>query len=189
MDEATWAKIKSGDRIAFRSLFDECYSPLCLYANSVINNVELSQDLVSDCFVRIWEKRETIQIRSSVKHYLLHSVRNAVYSYLRSPENRKEDMKDIIEKLENTPAEEYDLEKEETISHIKNLIYELPEQRRKILELAAFYGKTYQEIAEMLDISVNTVNTQMSRAYRFLRDNLSKDELLLLFFFRKYKII
>jgi RNA polymerase sigma-70 factor (ECF subfamily) len=98
-------------------------------------------------------------------------------------------MKDIIEKLENTPAEEYDLEKEETISHIKNLIYELPEQRRKILELAAFYGKTYQEIAEMLDISVNTVNTQMSRAYRFLRDNLSKDELLLLFFFRKYKII
>jgi RNA polymerase sigma-70 factor (ECF subfamily) len=89
MDEATWAKIKSGDRIAFRSLFDECYSPLCLYANSVINNVELSQDLVSDCFVRIWEKRETIQIRSSVKHYLLHSVRNAVYSYLRSPETGK----------------------------------------------------------------------------------------------------
>ena len=98
-------------------------------------------------------------------------------------------MNGIIEKLENTPVEEYDLEKEETISRVKSLIDELPEQRRRILELAAFYGKTYQEIAEMLGISVNTVNTQMSRAYRFLRDRLNKDDLLVLFFFRKYKII
>jgi len=189
MDEAIWTKIKSGDKKAFRLLFDECYSPLCLYANSVINNLELSQDLVSDCFVRIWERRETIRIQSSITHYLLLSVRNAVYSYLRSPESRKDDMNGIIEKLENTPVEEYDLEKEETISRVKSLIDELPEQRRRILELAAFYGKTYQEIAEMLGISVNTVNTQMSRAYRFLRDRLNKDDLLLLFFFRKYKII
>ncbi|MDX9881196.1 MAG: RNA polymerase sigma-70 factor [Prolixibacteraceae bacterium] len=189
MDEQIWEKIKAGDKTVFRLLFDEYYSSLCLYANSVINNLELSQDLVSDCFVRIWERRETIDIQSSLKHYLLLSVRNAIYSYLRSPESRKDDLNSIIGKLENTPAEEYNLEKEEAIIRVKKLIDELPEQRRKILEMAVFNGKTYKEIAEILHISVNTVNTQMSRAYGFLRDKLSKDDLFLLFFFRNYKII
>ena len=188
MDEHLWIKIRSGDRTAFRQLFDDYYSSLCLYANSVINNLELSQDIVSDCFVRIWERKETIQIQSSLKNYLLLSVRNAIYSYLRSPESRKDNIENIIRKLENTPVEEYDLETEEAINRIKALIDELPDQRKKILELAAFYGKTYKEIAEILNVSVNTVNTQMTRAYSYLRDKLSKNDFLLLFFFRKYKI-
>lgn len=187
MDEQIWIKVKSGDRKAFRYLFEEYYSSLCLYANSVINNLELSQDLVSDCFVRIWERKENIEIQSSVKHYLLLSVRNSIYSYLRSPESRKSDLNSIIEKLENTPVEEYNLEKEEALARIQKLINELPEQRKLILELAAFKGKTYKEIAAILNISVNTVNTQMSRAYSFLRDNLNSEDLLLLFFFKNIK--
>ena len=189
MDKAIWLKVKSGDKQAFRLLFDEYYSSLCLYANSVMNNLELSQDLVSDCFVRLWERKEIIQIESSLKNYLLFSVRNSIYSYLRSPESRKADINSIMDRLENTPVEEYDLEKEETILHVCKLIEELPEQRKKILELAAFNGKSYREIAEILGISVNTVNTQMSRAYRFLRDRLNSDNILLWFYFKKIKII
>lgn len=190
MDKESWHKIRSGDKQAFRLLFDEYYSSLCLYANSVMNDLELSQDLVSDCFVRLWERKETIQIESSLKNYLLLSVRNSIYSYLRSPESRKADLNSIIERLENTPVEEYNLEKEEVILRVRKLIEELPQQRKKILELAAFQGKSYREIGEILGISVNTVNTQMSRAYRFLRDRLIEDDLLLWFlFFRKIKII
>ncbi len=188
MDNLNWNKIKSGDKRAFRMLFDEYYSSLCLYANSIVGDLDISQDIVSDCFVRIWERKETIDIKSSVKNYLLLAVRNNVYSYLRSPENRKTDIDTVIKGFENTPIEEYDLEKDETIFQVYKLIEELPEQRKKILELAAFKGMSYKEIAEMLDISVNTVKTQMSRAYLFLRDRLGSNHLLLWLFFKNNKI-
>lgn len=187
MDNLNWHKIKSGDKQAFRLLFDEYYASLCLYANSVISNLELSQDIVSDCFIRIWERRETINVNSSLKNYLLLAVRNSMYSYLRSPESRKIDLDSIITKLENTPVEEYDLEKEETIRKVFEVMQELPEQRKKILELAIVNGMTYSAIAEFLGISVNTVKTQMSRAYLFLRDRLKNDRLLLWFFFSRLK--
>ena len=185
MDKFTWNNIKSGDKQAYRLLFDEYYSSLCLYANSVINNLELSQDIVSECFVRIWERKETIDIKSSVKNYMLLSVRNSIYSYLRSPENRRTDFDTVVGQLENMPVEEYDLEKDETILQVYKLIEELPGQRRKILELAAVKGMTYKEIAETLHISVNTVKTQMTRAYLFLRDRLGNDHFLLWFLFSK----
>ena len=181
MESTNWEKIRSGDKGAFKNIFDQYYSSLCLYANSIIHDIELSQDIVSDCFIRIWESREKIQIESSLKYYLLVSVRNALYAYLKSPESRKEDLNIIIERLENTPLEEYNPEKEKTIQYVYSLIEKLPEQRRKILELAAFKGKTYAEIAGILDISVNTVKTQISRAYRYLRENLSEEDLLLFF--------
>lgn len=179
MHNLDWNKIKSGDKRAFRILFDAYYSSLCLYTNSVIGDLERSQDIVSDCFVRIWERKETIDIKFSVKNYLLLSVRNSIYSYLRSPESRKADIATVMERLENTPVEEYDLEKDEAILQVYELIKELPEQRKKILELAAFRGMTYKEIAEILDISVNTVKTQMARAYLFLRNRLGDSDLLL----------
>nr|WP_319573392.1 RNA polymerase sigma-70 factor [uncultured Draconibacterium sp.] len=179
MNKDIWEEIQAGNRKAFKQLFDEYYSPLCIYANSVLNNMEISQDVVSDCFVRIWEKKAEIKITSSIKHYLLSSVRNAIYSYLRSPESRKVDIESIESKLESVPIEEYNLEKEASIQHLSSLIEELPEQRKKILKMAAFGGKTYKEIAKILDISENTVNTQMSRAYRFLREKLGVNKLLM----------
>lgn len=186
MENRNWVKIKDGDKQVFRLLFDEYYSSLCLYANSMVHDLELSQDIVSDCFVRIWERRETIEIESSIKYYLLLSVRNAMYSYMRSPESRKTDINKVIDRLENTPIEEYNLEKDKTILRVTELIEQLPEQRKRILELAAFKGKTYTEIADLLGISVNTVKTQMARAYRFLRDGFRKENLLLWVFFRKF---
>jgi len=185
MENLIWSEIKAGNKRAFRILFDEYYSSMCLYANSVVHDIELSQDIVSECFVRIWERRETIEIESSIKYYLLLSVRNAIYSFMRSPESRKTDISLVITSLENIPIEEYNLEKDETIYQVSQLIEQLPEQRKRILKLAAFKGKTYTEIAEILNISVNTVKTQMARAYRFLRDGLNKDTLLLWFLFRE----
>jgi RNA polymerase sigma-70 factor (ECF subfamily) len=186
MDKKIWEKIQLKDRIAFKQLFDEYYSSLCFYAHSIINDIDLSQDIVSDCFVRIWEKKETIEISSSIKHYLLLSVRNSIYSYLRSPENRKTDIDSIKNKLEAIPIEEYNLEKEANIKYLSSLIEKLPEQRKKILKLAAYNGKTYREIAQMLGITENTVNKQMSRAYRFLREQLGAKKLLLWLILKKY---
>ncbi len=160
------------EKKTFRQLFEEYYTSLCIYANSILHDLVLAQDIVSDCFVRIWEKRADIQIKTSVKHYLFLSVRNAIFSYLRSPENRKIDAFLVIERLEEIPVEADNPEQDADILRVLALIEQLPEQRKRILKLATYEGKTYKEIAEQLGISVNTVNTQMSRAYRFLREEL-----------------
>lgn len=185
MENFTWNKIKAGDKQAFKLFFDDYYSSFCLYANSILDDLELSQDIVSDCFVRIWERKGKIQIKTSIEKYLLLSVRNSIYSYLRSPRSRNIDIDLIIGRLENTPIEEYDIEKEETIQLVYKLIEELPEQRRRILELATFNGMSYKDIAEKLNISVNTVKTQLSRAYHFLREKLVDDNIILWLIFRK----
>ena len=175
MNNHIWSKIKAGDKQAFKLFFDEYYSSFCLYANSILDDLELSQDIVSECFVRIWERKDKIQIKTSIEKYLLFSVRNSIYSYLRSPRSRSVDIDPIIERLENTLVEQYDIEKEETIQRVYKLIEELPEQRRKILELATFKGMSYKDIAKRLNVSVNTVKTQLSRAYHFLREKLMND--------------
>lgn len=185
MSNPIWSKIKAGDKQAFRLFFEEYYSSFCLYANSILDDLELSQDIVSDCFVKIWERKDKIQIKTSIEKYVLLSVRNSIYSYLRSPRSRNVDSDYIIGLLEDTPIEEYDIEKEETIQRVYKLIEELPEQRRRILELATFKGMSYMEIAERLNISVNTVKTQLSRAYHFLREKLIDDNLILWLIFRK----
>jgi len=185
MDNRIWENIKAGDKRAFRLFFDEYYSSLCIYANSIINDMELSQDLVSECFIRIWERKDRIQIKTSVKNYLLLTIRNSIYSYLRSPLSRKSNTETIIERLENLPVEEYNLERDEAIQKVYKLIEELPGQQRKILEMATLQGKTYKEISYAMGISVNTVNTQISRAYRFLRERLSINEFLLCFLLKK----
>ncbi|MGQ8335184.1 RNA polymerase sigma factor [Sunxiuqinia sp. A32] len=188
MDTYIWDKIKAGDKQAFRHYYDEYYSSLCFYANSVVDDIELAQDIVSDCFVRIWERKEKILIKTSFENYMLLTVRNQIYSYLRSPRSRRTGIDSIVDRLESIPIEEYDLEREETIQKVYNLIAELPEQRRKILQLAILNGLSYKDIAQELKISVNTVKTQMSRAYQFLRENLVNDNLLLWLFFRNRTI-
>ncbi len=185
MNNLTWNKIKAGDKQAFKLFFDEYYSSFCLYANSILDDLELSQDIVTDCFVRIWERKDKIQIKTSIEKYVLLSVRNGIYSYLRSPRSRSTDIESVIERLENTSIEEYDIEKEETLQRVYKLIEELPEQRRRILELATFEGISYKDIAENLNISVNTVKTQLSRAYHFLREKLMDDSIILWLIFRK----
>lgn len=186
MELRNWRKIQTGDKNAFKDVFDTYYASLCLYANSIIHDMDVAQDVVSDCFIRIWESRARIEIKTSVKYYLLVTVRNALYAYLKSPESRKEGLDAVMERLENTPVEEYNLEKDKTIQRIHHLILQLPEQRRTILELAAFQGMTYPEIAEELSISVNTVKTQMARSYRYLREYVADESLLLYFFFSAF---
>ena len=180
-----WKLIQQGDQNAFKAAFDKYYDQMCLYANKILNDINLSQDIVSECFIRIWEKRESIEITSSLKYYLVLSVRNTAISHLRKSGNKSEILvSDIIEV--DAPYDEKDiLEEEEFIIRIHQAINKLPEQRRKILELASFNNMSYKEIALTLDISVNTVKTQMARAYRFLKEELNTTYHLLFYFISK----
>jgi RNA polymerase sigma-70 factor (ECF subfamily) len=166
-----WKKIREGDKKMFDKSFDLHYLPLCAFISKYINEKSVIEDLVIDCFAKIWENRQSLNIKSSFQNYLVTMVKNSAISYLRKHQFQISDVENISNLLiedETDPLEDSDI-----LNKLHDAINRLPEQRRIILRKAAFDDKSYAEIAEELHITVNTVKTQMARSYRFLRSELN----------------
>jgi len=174
-DQSIWSKIVSGDVVALRNLHDKYYYQLWLWASKHTHNETLAEELVADCFIKLWERREHILIEKSLKSYLYLMVRNQMVS-----EHRKT-KKMLVFTSENLPdlPDETTINNQDFYADLYRAIQKIPEQRRKILELAVFDSLTYNEIAARLNISVNTVKTQMGRAYQFLKEELDPKNFLL----------
>lgn len=165
-----WRKIRQGDKQAFDQMFDHYYQPLCAFIYSYLKDKQQVEDIVIDCFVLIWEEHEKLEIKSSLQNYLATMVKNSAISYLRKNKLQLSELENIATSIAD---EEIDPLKDTGIlNQLYEAINKLPEQRRLILKMAAFEGQTYQQIANELAISVNTVKTQMSRSYKFLKEEL-----------------
>jgi RNA polymerase sigma-70 factor (family 1) len=180
-DQNIWGKIVNGDVDALRILHDKYYYQMWLWASKYARNETLAEELVSDCFIRLWERRKHIFIEKSLKSYLYLMLRNQVVSQARKSKH------ELVFGSDNLPdvADEVTISNQDYYAALYRAIQKIPEQRRKILELAAFESFTYKEIAAQLNISVNTVKTQMGRAYQFLKEELEPNHFLLFHFFLK----
>lgn len=179
-DLTLWAKIRNGDNQALKLLHDRYYYQMYLYGRKKVHDQYGLEEAVSDCFIKLWTKRNDIAIDRSVKSYLFLMLRNGLIDSLRKK-------KGIILLEVNTYPETSDDEPDSDLDHIARLyaaLEKLPEQRRRILELAVFESYSYIQIAEKLQISVNTVKTQMGRSYRFLKEQLDPHSLQMLFMLR-----
>jgi len=176
-DQLIWENIRNGNVGSLRVLHDRYYFQLCSYANKYLPDLSLCEELVSDCFVKLWLQREHILIQKSVKAYLFFMLKNRIVDHI-----RKAGKNFILNSnsLPDLPDEEM-MNKQDFYAELYHAIKKLPEQRRHILELAAFDSLTYKEIAKRLNISVNTVKTQMGRAYRFLKEELDPKNFLLFY--------
>ncbi len=182
-DQEIWTKIKSGKSDGLKLLHDRYYFALCSFALKSFPERPIVEELVSNCFVRLWEQRKAIQIEHSVKSYLYFMVRNQLIDYIRS--NKSQLLSYQSELPDNIPNEE-EIAEHEFYASLYRAIAKLPEQRRRILELAAFESCSYKEIAAQLQISVNTVKTQMGRAYQSLKEELGGPKMSV--FFSIYKL-
>jgi RNA polymerase sigma-70 factor (family 1) len=182
-DQNIWGKIMNGDVDALRILHDKYYYQMWLWASKYTRNETLAEELVSDCFIRLWERRQHIFIEKSLKSYLYLMLRNQIVS-----QARKSKHKLVIgyDKLPDMP-DDVTISNQDYYAALYKAILKIPEQRRKILELAAFESFTYKEIAAQMDISVNTVKTQMGRAYQFLKEELDPNNFMLFHLFIKKK--
>ena len=180
-DQNIWGKIVNGDVDALRILHVKYYYPLWLWASKYTRNKTLAEELVSDCFIRLWERRKHILVEKSLKSYLYLMLRNQIVSHARKSKH------ELLIGSDNLPdmPDEVTISNQDYYAALYLAIQKIPEQRRKILELAAFESLTYKEIAAQLDISVNTVKTQMGRAYQFLKEELDPKNFLLLHFYLK----
>ena len=182
-DLSAWKKIADGDAKALRHLHDRYYHGLWLWAVKCTRNESLAEELVSDCFIKLWDSRQKISIEKSVKSYLFLMLRNQIIVHARKSKN------EVVfndKKLPDIP-DDAEMNDQDFYAELYKAIQKIPEHRRKILELAVFESQSYKEIAQRLGISVNTVKTQMGRSYQFLKEELDPKNFLLLHFFVKGK--
>ncbi len=173
-------RLEAGDITAFEMLYNEHYAPLCHFAQRFVFDLDTAREIVQDVFVRIWEKKTSLPAEISLKNYLYTSVRNKCIDYLKhlnvKNEFRKKRIKEILDQgnnSSNTIDDPLDgLITKELENAIKDAIETLPEKCREIFMLSRFKGLKYREIAKELNISVKTVETQMSRAFESLREKL-----------------
>lgn len=174
-------RLAAGDLKAFEMLYGEHYESLCHYAQGFVFDLDTSREMVQDVFVRIWEKRTTLQIEDSLKSYLYRSVHNKCLDYLKHLKIEYEYEKMRIQEIQesgnfsnNSADHPLDgLITEELRIAIRLAIENLPEKCKEIFKLSRYEGLKYSEISIALNISVKTVETQMSRALKSLKEQLS----------------
>jgi RNA polymerase sigma-70 factor, ECF subfamily len=166
--------LKQGDEKVFEAVFREYYAPLCLQARRYLVDSDLAEEVVQDMFFKMWERRDTLVITTSLGAYLSKSVINHSLNYLKYQKNARK-YEEFIgfrtdEKVVSSPHD--DLLHMDLENQMASLIKSMPEKRRMIFEMSRFEGLRYNDIAEKLGISVKTVEVQMSKALEFMREKL-----------------
>jgi RNA polymerase sigma-70 factor (ECF subfamily) len=171
-DKELYLKLKGGDEEAFQTLFLKYYSAMCRFANQLLNDRELAEEIAQDMFVKIWEKRAFLNIETSVKHYFFRSVRNHCLNHIQHEKIKKQYANKIMEAAhQEINTEQYYLEID-LVKRIEKSIASLPPKRMEIFRLSREQGLKYKEIADKLGISVKTVEAQMGLALKYLREDL-----------------
>lgn len=162
------------DKKAFKAIFEEYYPPLCNFAYSLIKDWELSQEIVQETFLKVWEQRHEIQINTSLKSYLFQAVKFLVIDYHRKLKHQQSKQSDYLNQVE--VVEEHFLHTtEEAIllrHHLHRAIQQLNPKMQEIFKLNKYEGLTYEEIAEHLKISKRTVEDNIARAMKLLYEQL-----------------
>ena len=187
-DQSLYLQLKEGNEQAFKALFEKYYASMCHYACQFLKDNDLSQETVQELFVRLWEKRASLAIDTSVQNYLFRSVHNHCLNQLQHQKIRQQYASHVME----TSRHEADWQpfylEAELMERIEKCISSLPEKRQEIFRLSREKGFKYKEIAHQLNISVKTVEAQMGLALKYLRDELkdiSPNQLALLLIFKK----
>lgn len=167
-NQALIDKLPKGDIDAFKIFFESFYPSLCLFANRYLNDEEASLDMVQDAFAFLWSKKIDFPSLDSAKSYLFKYVKNRSLNYLRDKQSR--DRLNVEIMVSETYFRDSIIE-EETYQIIHKAIQALPPQSRKIMFLS-LDGYKNQEIADHLNISINTVKTIKLRAFRTIRNDL-----------------
>jgi RNA polymerase sigma-70 factor (ECF subfamily) len=170
IDIVLWNKIKQGDKATFEILFQSYYPSLCLFAKRYTHDMSLAREVVQDLFVYLWEHRNELSINISIKSYLYRAVR---FNTIRKMENEKKlgIRMDILPEP-NEPEFNDHLEYAELQSSILGAIESLPGQCQNIFKLSRFEQLKYSEIAKKLNLSVKTIEAQISKALRMIHQSI-----------------
>jgi RNA polymerase sigma-70 factor (ECF subfamily) len=165
-------ELKTGDIRLYESLFREYYRPLVVYAMKYVRDADAAKEIVQEFFVRLYEKRSSLVIDTSLKSYFYRSVYNSCINYITHMEMRNRHIRNLAMQSENEFSDD-----QVALIELQNRIYKtvenMPDQCRRIFKMNRFEGLKNEQIAVKLGISKRTVETQISKALRILRKKLA----------------
>jgi RNA polymerase sigma-70 factor (ECF subfamily) len=188
-EQETFRKLCHGDESAFEYFFKKYYERLYHYAFDILKDALAAEEIVEDIFLKMWEERSRIRIKSSPAAYFYRTAYNSCLNYIKHKKvadkylayQSQRSIADLEQANNSFPLST--LIEKEFEARLQRSLEKLPDQCRQIFMMSRLEGKRNQEIAENLQISVNTVKTQLLRALSKLRKDLK--QFFVVLFFKK----
>lgn len=172
IDILFWRIALKDDTEAFKELFVNFFAPLCVYAQRFIEDRNTCEDIVQEVFFRIWKNRKSLEIKSSVRNFLITNVKNSCIDNLRRKDVEETYLLKQADKLLVGERSDEIYTTKELEEIINKSLARLPDKIRVVFEMSRFDGLTYSEIAIKNNISVKTVEAYMTKALKVLRVEL-----------------
>ncbi|MBU2973263.1 RNA polymerase sigma factor [Zobellia sp. B3R18] len=181
--------LKSGNEKAYVYLVENYHNRLCAYANSLIRDDLLAEDIVQNVFVQIWEKRAKLKNELSLESYLYKSVHNKFIDEYRKGKAVMALEKKYMTALELAIEEKDEAQEQKILNILFAAIQELPPKCKQIFLMSKKEGLTNIEISQCLNLSKKTVESQITKAFRILRNKMGEkyETILLLIFGSNFK--
>lgn len=183
-DNATLIEsLSKGDEAAYAYLIDTYHHKLCVYANSLVKNIYSAEDIVQNVFIKVWEQRTRLKTDHALKSFLYKLVYNEFIDLYRKNQSLFSLEKSYYDAL-NAVIQEEDSESFQRVLNVVNKeIQNLPPKCKEVFILSKKEGLTNIEIAEHLDVSIKTVEAQITKAFSILRSSLDEKIKNFLFLF------
>jgi RNA polymerase sigma-70 factor (family 1) len=174
--EKEWMQLfREGDDRALSHFFQLHNKSLFYFAGQILNDHAAAQEIVSDCFLKLWQKHTDFKEPQGIKAFLFICCRNACFNYLRQLKTRSaaQDLY-LAEGESETSSNDYRIVEAELLELVSVEIQALPEKMREVFKLLYLNGKSTSEVAAELDLSVQTVRNQKTKALEMIKNSLLK---------------
>ncbi|WP_423127991.1 RNA polymerase sigma factor [Gaoshiqia sp. Z1-71] len=183
IDRQLLKRLKGGDMNAFQLVFAAYSQNLLHFTFSYLKDQYEAEEIVQDVFLRIWEIRKDIDEEKSFKSFIYRMTVNKVFNHLKHQVVRKKYeayLSQSVQSFDESP--EARLHYQELEEKIRGILQKLPEQQRNIFQMSRMDGLSNSEISDKLELSIRTVENQIYRANKFLKEQMKNEYLYILFF-------
>ena len=183
-DEELMQEIKADNMFAFDILYKKYCKRVYKFGYSILKSIEETENLTQDVFLNLWENRHKVEKDSSIKSYVFTITYNSAISIIRkkAKESQFVEYLKTLQEINEQPVN-VELEYNELTNRLDQIINELPPRQKEVYLLHRVEGLKYIEIAEQLNISINTIENHMSRALKTIREKLGNYSLIAVIFF------
>ena len=172
-DRELLQRIQAGDEGAYDSVFRTWYPVLVRVAGVLLHDADASEEVAQEVMLELWRRRHLLDTGVSLRAYLLRAVRNRSLNHLRHLRVRRETESDVEALYDEPTGSDQPIVARELAEAVQVAIRELPPRCREVFELSRVHGLKYAEIANALDISQKTVEAQMGKALKIMRERLA----------------
>lgn len=165
--------LRSDPERAFNIIYDQYYERLCLSSYKILLDKSAAEDIVQEVILELWNKRDILEVNISLFAYLKRAVYNRSLNFIKARGKIASDEQVLILMKDKEDGIEDEMIGNEMKERLNKIIQSLPEKCRHVFSLSRYEEKTYNEIAEILDISVKTVENQISKALKILRNSMT----------------